>query len=167
MDRHLEQFLENFARLADAAAARPADHQGEQLWEALAEHLGQDAAGIPGVLEEFGAHRLADASILLAGVEGIRRIIGWGSEERHHLSLADLLQSRQYHRAPVAAPGYRTVAVGPAESRRIIDDGLFLVDGVFGRLAVWLRGANPQFGRVSAGLEILGGDPDRVDAFSA
>lgn len=167
MDPRLEQFLENFARLADAATTRLADHQGEQLWDVLADHLGRDADGIPAVLEEFGGHRLADASILLSGIEGISRIIGWGSEERHHLSLGDLLQNRQYHRAPVAAADYRTVAVGPDESRRIIDNGLFLLDGQFGRLAVLLRGPNPQYGRPSAGLEILGGNPDQVDAFSA
>lgn len=168
MDDELKRFLRNFNSLADTAASlQIGDHRGEQVWDAVEAHFECGSAGIPAVTEEFGGHRLADASILLSGMDGIERLVGVGSEERHHMSLGDLLQNRLHHRAPIAEPDYRTVDVGPDQNRRIVDYGLFLVDGSHGRLAVLLRGPNPQFGRAAANLEILGEHAEQVDAFTA
>ncbi|WP_417219210.1 AAA family ATPase [Arthrobacter sp.] len=168
MDDELKRFLADFSTLTDLAASMQlGEHHGEQVWDAVEAHFGSTTAGIPAVTEEFGGHRLADASILLSGMDGIKRLVGVGSEERHHLSLGDLLQNRRHHRAPIAEPDYRTVDVGPDQSRRIVDYGLFLVDGSHGRLAVLLRGPHPQFGRAAASLEILGGRAEHVDAFTS
>lgn len=169
MGDDLAKFLTDFAALAEAAqGAREARHEGEQLWDAVLSHVGVDGAALPVVNEEFGAHRLADASLLLERLasEAGGRVVGLGGEARHHMSLADMLRERRLHSFPVGEPDFASVAVGPDEQRRIVVCGLFLVHLQGRPMAALLRGASPQYGRPSGSLEIVGTEPDAVDAFT-
>lgn len=169
MGDDVEAFLRNFAAVAEAAQnAGVAQHHGEQLWDAVETHLGGEVSSLPVVTEEFGGHRLTDASILLEalGAEKGARVAGLAGEVRHHMSLTDMLQGRRFQSVPIVEADYVSVAVGPCEQRRVVVFGLFLVQWDESPLAVLLRGAAPQFGRPGGTLEIVGRDPRVVDSFT-
>ncbi|NKX55841.1 AAA family ATPase [Arthrobacter mobilis] len=175
MEGKLQAFIEDFAalvRLAERQHARAAG--GEQLLETLSGHLGIPADELPVVVEEVPGHRFADADILLAEAaeaDPEHRLVGiGGGDQRHHLSLSDMLQqSRHYPQFPLSQPDYANVAVGPARQRQAVSLGLRLFrHGPGGEpLAVLIRAANPRYGQNAALLEVLGRDPRHVAAFLA
>lgn len=61
-------------------------------------------------------------------------------------------------------PDYKTVSVGPDVQKRIVS-GLYLISRAGNPLVALLRQANPQYGRNSATLEVMGANPAAVDDF--
>jgi len=173
MEGKLGAFIEDFAalvRLAERAQPRVAG--GTQLFETLAGHLGVAPDELPVVVEEVPGHRFADADILLAEAAGAdpgHRLVGiGGGDQRHHLSLSDMLQqSRHFPQFPLAQPDYANVAVGPALQRQAVSLGLWLFSRRGTPLAVLIRAANPRYGQNTAALEVLGPDPRLVARFLA
>jgi hypothetical protein len=173
MDGKLGAFIEDFAalvRLAERAQPRVAG--GTQLFEALTTHLGVSPDELPVVVEEVPGHRFADADILLAEAaeaDPEHRLVGiGGGDQRHHLSLSDMLQqSRHFPQFPLSQPDYANVAVGPALQRQAVSLGLRLFSRHGEPLAVLIRAANPRYGQNAAALEVLGRDPQLVSAFLA
>ncbi|MFD1211486.1 AAA family ATPase [Arthrobacter sp. GCM10027362] len=172
MERELGAFIEDFAalvRLAERAQPRLAG--GTQLLAALTDHLGRPADELPVVVEEIPGHRFVDADIQLAETaeaDAQHRLVGiGGGDQRHHLSLSDMLQqSRHFPQFPLSQPDYANVAVGPAEQRQAVALGLRLFHSGAGEpLAVLIRAANPRYGQNTAALEVLGSSPQQVADF--
>lgn len=173
MDGNLGAFIEDFAALVRLAEqVQPRMVGSEQLIETLNWHLETSAVELPVVVEQVPGHRFADADILLAEAaeaDPEHRLVGiGGGDQRHHLSLSDVLQqSRHYPQFPLAQPDYTNVAVGPAQQRQAVSLGLRLFRYGGQPLAVLIRAANPRYGQNTALLEVLGRDPQQVAAFLA
>ncbi|MHA7261828.1 AAA family ATPase [Arthrobacter sp. TMN-37] len=167
------KFLSDFAALVELAQAQgPRAPQGEQIVPVLTAHLGRPAHELPVVLEQVPSHRFVDLDIVLAaeaGKDPAARLIGiGGGDQRHHLSLSDMLQQQQFFpRLPLSQPDYMNVAVGPDAQRQAVALGVRLFTRAGVPLAVLQRSANPQYGRVAASLEVLCPDPEATDGFLA
>lgn len=170
---HLGTFIDKFGALAELALeSRQRSHGGEQLLDTLSGHLSMPADQLPVVVEQIPAHRFVDADILLAGIAGRdpdRRLIGvGGGDQRHHLSLSDMLQhSQMYSQFPLSQPDYTNLAVGPDRQRQAIALGMWLFTRDGTPLAVLQREANNRYGRQSASLEVLAPDAQAASALLA
>ncbi|MGM0930925.1 MAG: AAA family ATPase [Actinomycetota bacterium] len=171
MDGTLGKFIDDFAALAALAQqAQQSTVRGDKLLDRLGAYLETDVRDLPTVVEEIPAHRLADADILLeefAGDDPESGLIGiGGGDQRHHMSLSDILQhASQYGGFPVGQPDYTNLAVGPAEQRQALALGMRLFRRKGHPLAVLIRAANPRFGQTAAMLEVLSPEPDAVAEF--
>ena len=136
------------------------------LGDLLSEHLGTDATQVPVVQEAIADHRLVDADIaldVLAGTEG--RLLGiTGGDQRHHHGLAEFVNNGHL-RYSVGPVDYAERATGPDTSRRVVTLGIRLLHFEGAPLALTQRAAARQFGRETAGLEVMGADPDVVTRF--
>lgn len=168
MDAQLVSFLKNFAQLSQLANEALDGSGGTALLPMLAEHLGLEPGHLPVVVESFPGHRLADANTVMdkfVAADPAARILGLSGQQRHHFELADLINTPGIHGGSIGEPDYETVAVGPDEEKRIIAFGLYLFTHQATPLAILLRQANPQYGRNSSTLEVMGSSPDAVDGF--
>ncbi len=171
MDGSLGKFVDDFAALvALAQQAQQSTVRGENLLDRLGAYLDTDVRDLPTVVEEIAAHRLADADIILAAFAGEdpeSGLIGiGGGDQRHHMSLSDILQhAAQYGGFPVGQPDYTNLAVGPAQQRQALALGMRLFRCNGQPLAVLIRAANPRFGQNAALLEVLSPEPDAVAGF--
>ena len=171
MDGTLGKFVDNFAALvALAQQAQQATVRGDNLLDRLGSYLETDVRDLPTVVEEIPGHRLADADIILAAFAGEdpeSGLIGiGGGDQRHHMSLSDILQhASQYGGFPVGQPDYTNLAIGPAQQRQALALGMRLFRRNGHPLAVLIRAANPRFGQTMAMLEVLSPEPDAVAGF--
>ena len=168
MDEQLASFLQNFSHLTRMAAQASDVLGGTPLLPVLAAHLGTAPGALPVVLESFAAHRLVDAagimdSLLAAGPAS--RVHGLAGQQRHHLELSDLVANHEMQSGWLGEPDYETVSVGPDVQKRIVSFGLYFFSRAGNPLVALLRQANPQYGRNSATLEVMGASPAAVDDF--
>jgi hypothetical protein len=133
---------------------------GEALEPILSAHLGVAAVGLAVVSEQAPQHRVVDADIaldLLAAADPDARLIGLAGDLRHHVTLGDLLQFGRRGPVRVGQVDYVQLDTGPApdDRRQVVTSGvrLFRFDGQ--PVAVRVLGANPQFGREEATLEVI------------
>ncbi|TJY70870.1 26S protease regulatory subunit [Arthrobacter sp. CAU 1506] len=171
MDATLGKFVDDFAALvALAQQAQQPTFRGENLLDRLDAHLKTDVRDLPTVMEEISAHRLADADIALAAFaaedpESVLLGIG-GGDQRHHMSLSDILQHASHVGGfPVGQPDYTNLAVGPAQQRQALALGMRLFRRHGHPLAVLMRAANPRFGQAAARLEVLCAEPAALSEF--
>ncbi|MET3141045.1 UNVERIFIED_ORG: hypothetical protein ABIB19_001492 [Arthrobacter sp. UYEF10] len=98
MDEKLGKFIDDFSALVQLAQAGSHRRQaGNQLLEALTEHLAEPAEGLSVVVENIPPHRFVDADILMAefaNQDPDSRLVGIGGAQRHHQTLSDMLQQR-------------------------------------------------------------------------
>lgn len=168
MNDNMASFLQHFATLARLAQEDSEAGSGELLLPVLTEHLGAAPATLPLVTEAFPGHRLADTCLVLEELmarDPASRILGLTGQQRHHMELSDMVAGHGMGAGYIGEPSYETVAVGPDEERRFVSSGLFLFVHDGAPLAALLRQANPQYGRNTATLEVLGGNPESVDGF--
>ena len=168
MDDNLVSFLQNFATVSRLAYESADAGSGEQLLPILTEHLGAEPESLPVVTEAFPGHRLADTCLILdefMSADPGSRIVGISGQQRHHLDFSDLVAGHGMNAGRVGEPNYETVATGPDVERRFVSSGVYLFRHAGSPLALLLRQANPQYGRNSATLEVLGGNADSVDGF--
>ncbi|MCU1517381.1 MAG: family ATPase [Pseudarthrobacter sp.] len=173
MDEKLGKFIDDFAALVQLAQSgnhRP--QPGEQLLQALTDHLGVPAAELSVVVEEVPPHRFVDADIAMADIaaqDPASRLVGiGGGGQRHHQSLSDMVQqSPLFPQFPLAQPDYANLAVGPDTHRQAVAMGLWLFSFAGRPLAVLQRDADPRSGRQSASLEVLAAGKDAATAFLA
>ncbi|WP_394250459.1 AAA family ATPase [Arthrobacter pityocampae] len=168
MGDDLPAFIRDFGAMVRLAQeAQPHHARGRELVETLAAHLGAAPSDLPVVVEEVPAHRFVDADIILAALTPEVRAVGvGGGDQRHHLSLGDMIQqSELYPNFPLSQPDYANLPVGPDEQRQAIAFGLRLFhrDGV--PVALLQRRAEPRYGRQVASLEVLCADADVVAGF--
>jgi DNA polymerase III delta prime subunit len=173
MDENLGKFIKDFGALVRLAQSGTEElPNGNQLLQALTDHLQMPAAELSVVVEEIPPHRLVDVDILmesLAGKDPEHRLLGiGGGNQRNHMSLSDILQhSQMYPSFPLARPDYTNLATGPEEQRQVVAMGLWLFRHGGVPLAVLQREANPQYGRHMASLEVLTADPATAAGFLA
>ncbi|WP_104056182.1 MULTISPECIES: ATP-binding protein [unclassified Arthrobacter] len=166
MDEKLGEFLRNFTRAVDLAQAHRDETPGRvRLLDVLTSHLGMSASDLPILAQDFPVHRFADLDIAVEKISGqdpMARLIGvGGGQQRHHLSLSDLVQ-QEYGPVTVGQPDFVNLAVGPDSTREVLALGLrlFVYEGV--PLAVLQRAANPQYGRNGTDIAVLA--PEREAA---
>ncbi|MGP9782984.1 AAA family ATPase [Arthrobacter sp. MYb224] len=167
MDPDLSSFITSFARIAQLAEQNRPDRVGRLLTAALEAHLGVAPASLPLIVEAFGAHRLADANIVLdelVAADENSSLIGVSGQQRHHADFSDLLDPNG-ERGIIGEPDYTSLPVGPGEQQRFLGSGIHLFKIHGSALAVYLRQANPEYGRLQARLEILSADPRAGDLF--
>lgn len=164
MNENLGTFIKDFGELARLALAEIDQlPDGKQLQQVLTEHLGMPATELSTVIEEIPGHRLVDLNNVmetLAEADPQSSLIGIGGDQRHHMSLSDmLLQSNVFARFPLAKPNFTNLAVSPDEQRQVVALGLWLFRFQDAPVAVLQRDANPSFGRQSASVEVLATHP--------
>ncbi len=161
----LENFLDAFQRLAEAAAEQAQARRSAgaaPLLPVLEAHLGTDPRGIAVLTEMLSPLRVVDADVALERVvaaHGGGELIGiGGGDQRWHNSLSEILQLTTHGMFPLGPVDYHTAPVGPAEERATVAFGLHLFrvirDGARHPVAVLERAGNPQFGQAPK-LEVL------------
>ncbi|WP_104116049.1 ATP-binding protein [Arthrobacter sp. B1805] len=171
MGEELAEFVSNFGTMVRLAQeAQQGSAAGRELADTLSAHLGAAAGTVPIVVEEVPAHRFIDADIVLEGITGQdARLVGiGGGDQRHHMSLSDMLQHSQvYPSFPLSQPDYANLPIGPDEQRQTVALGLrlFRRDGV--PVALLQRSAEPRYGRLTASVEVLCTEAEVTSAFLA
>jgi hypothetical protein len=161
------EFLERIVHTAPAAS-----RSGEPLVDRIESFLGSDPLGLPVVSERFRSFEHATVQLgidrLLAEPNTRHELIGVaGGGGREHHSLTELLETARWHRAFwVGAVDYAAVQVSVDEERTCVRFGLYLIDDGRRRLAVLLRGGNPEQG-MAASLEVLAQSADDARAWLA
>ncbi len=169
MEPELNSFIDAFTRLIQLAEQNRPAPVGRLLRTALEEHLGTAPGALPLIVENFGPHRLADANIALdamVAADSNSALIGVSGQQRHHMDISDLLD-RNGELGIIGEPEYTSLAVGPYEQKRFLGSGIHLFKFRGTPLAVYLRQANPEYGRAEARLEILSPDAQTSDDFLA
>ncbi len=155
-------FLKDFHDLVRLALEQqPRSARGSELLDTINGHLGSDANTVAVVVEEVPAHRFVDADIILADLAGEdSRLVGvGGGDQRHHVSLSDMVQQSAYHpNFPLAQPDFVNLPIGPQTQRQAVAFGLRLLHRGGVPLAVMQRKAEPRYGRQTASLEVLCAD---------
>ncbi|MCC3267716.1 AAA family ATPase [Arthrobacter gengyunqii] len=171
MDEKLGEFLRNFNRAIDLAQAHRDETPGRvRLLDVLTVHLGMSAPDLPILAQDFPVHRFADLDIAVEKISGQdpqARLIGvGGGQQRHHLSLSDLVQ-QEYGPVSVGQPDFVNLAVGPDSTREVVALGLRLFVYEGSPLAVLQRAANPQYGRNGTDIAVLAPEREAAARFLA
>ncbi|GAB3437000.1 AAA family ATPase [Phycicoccus ginsengisoli] len=163
----VRQFMETFTglvrRMLDELGDGP---PGETLTEVLSGHLGAPADELSVVTETVPVHRVVDADLALAelaGEDADAQVVGiGGGDARHHMTLTDLLHTGwgRHRGMPVGQVDYVRLDTGPApeDTRDVVASGVWLFRYDDRPVAVRVWGANRQFGREDAALELLSAD---------
>jgi len=139
---------------------RPQAAERTPLGQLVQDFLQRDVSTLPMVTEDVATHRLVDADIALDELSAgsVAPVFGvTGGQQREHSSFQELMSSPFVRFAP-GPVDYVSAPTGPDSERQVVSFGvrLLTVDGH--RVAVLQRGARPEFGRISARLEILAED---------
>ncbi|QTX04230.1 AAA family ATPase [Agromyces archimandritae] len=165
MDAEQQRFIETFRLFLDEVARSARPSRRTPLGELVAEHLGADPEQLPVVAEAVASHRYADVDVALEELAEGGRVVGvTGGQMRQHEPFPALL--RHEHVAFGVGPvDYTELTVGPGQRRQAIGMGvrLFAHDGA--PIAVLQREAAPQYGRESAAVEVVAGDPGIAASF--
>jgi len=169
LDELDREMMRSVAAYLDRVTALSAEGASERtpLGDAISAHLGEDATGLPIVIEQVPAHRLVDADIALdeLAASGSGSLIGsTGGEQRFHSSMSELIANPHVRYAP-GPVSYADRATGSDTRRRVVQFGVRLLRHAGVPVVVVQRGAAPQFGREEAQLEVMGADADAVTAF--
>jgi hypothetical protein len=168
-DADVRRFMETFTglvrRMLEELGEGP---RGETLTDVLSRHLGTPAEELSVVTETVPAHRVVDADLALAelaGEDADSRVVGiGGGDARHHMTLTDLLNTGwgPRHGMPVGQVDYVRLDTGPdtEDSREVVASGVWLLRWRERPVAVRVWGANRQFGRDDASLELLAAEPE-------
>lgn len=166
------QVVQSAQRFMDeaVAAVRERERPVEPgLFEILQEHLGVVPASLPLVTEQIDAQRVVDADIALEIVaerDPAGRLVGiGGGNARQHHDLSEMVGNGPHvMHFGVGAPDYVSMPTGPDSDRRVLVMGLRLFHFRGEAVAVLQRGANPQFGRPLANLDILTAASETAEA---
>ncbi|MCH1866961.1 ATP-binding protein [Nocardioides sp. CFH 31398] len=140
--------------------------QGGELAALLDEHLGRPAAECTIVTDGVAPWRLVDADTALRTLDPHARLVGVTVPRGFDGDLRGLLLSRRPG-ITVGPVDHTTVPVGPGLERRVMSSGVRLMTYEGRPVAVLQRAADPDWGRRATTLEVVGTDPDLVDAFRA
>ncbi|PJJ73455.1 ATPase family protein associated with various cellular activities (AAA) [Diaminobutyricimonas aerilata] len=160
MDPRQEEFLDTFQTFINDVVQQHRRRRGldelTPFGQLVERHLGVDVRALPVVEEPIARHRLVDVDIALEHLagEGSQLLGLTGGQSRHHSQLAELLSNPHMPYAPgpvdfIAAP------TGPHSHRQVVAFGVRLFTFEGEPVAVLQRGAQPQFGRDAAALELL------------
>jgi cell division protease FtsH len=151
--------------------ARSAPGGAEPLVDRIESFLGSDPLGLPVVSEKFRSFEHATVQLavdhLLAEAGTRHVLIGIAGGGREHHSLTELLETGRRHGAFwIGAVDYAAVPVSVDEERTCVRFGLYLIDDGRRRLAVLVRGGNPEQGLAPI-LEVLAATADDARAWLA
>jgi cell division protease FtsH len=151
--------------------ARSAPGGAEPLVDRIESFLGSDPLGLPVVSEKFRSFEHATVQLavdhLLAEAGTRHVLIGIAGGGREHHSLTELLETGRRHGAFwIGAVDYAAVPVSVDEEQTCVRFGLYLIDDGRRRLAVLLRGGNPEQGLAPI-LEVLAATADDARAWLA
>jgi cell division protease FtsH len=152
-------------QLGELAGADGKDH----LVEALQGHLGVDPRGLPVVTHEIPGFQLVDVQIAIEKWATNRPgrdldLIGVSGQQRRFNPLSELISQGRHSGVGVGAVDYANVADSPNTTRSCVRFGIFLLSDNGQKLAVLQRGEDPHGPMNSAMLELLGSDPEHVEA---
>ena len=150
-------FSEFLTRVVEPARAGGSGR--ESITDRLESFLGADPATLPVVTEEFRPFEQATVQIaidrLLEAPNVHHELLGIAGGGRAHHSLTEILEVGRHGAFWLGAVDYAAVPVSPDEELTCVRFGFYLIeDGELGRLAVLLRGHNPQYGQ-AAMLEVI------------
>jgi hypothetical protein len=137
----------------------------ESLRERLRDHLGVEPEQVPVVASSFPSYDLPNVQLAVEAWFDEYDVIGLVGSNRGHHSLGELLELAQYDRFGVGAVDYQRLQIDVDEEMDCVAFGIYL--GVRGddRYVALLRGANPQYGRMSVDLEVLATEKAAGDRF--
>ena len=159
VDDQQAAFVETFRRFMDELilVPRPQAEERTPLGELVQDFLQRDVSTLPMVTEDVATHRLIDADIALDELStgSASPLFGvTGGQQREHSSFQELMSSPCGRFAP-GPVDYVSAPTGPDSERQVVSFGVRLLSVDGHRVAVLQRGARPEFGRISARLEIL------------
>lgn len=145
----------------------PAEPEMSPLGRRVRSHLGVPIEELPLVTESVPSHRLVDADLALDALAEGGSVFGIAANGmREHETFTSMLSSGSGRFRPGAAD-YALVGAGPDRKRRVIAFGVRLFSFEGSPVAVLQRAANPQYGRASATLEIIGTDEGSAEGLVA
>jgi len=163
------EFVETFQRFLTEVISTSVSTPGgpTPLGEITDDFLGASSAQLPIVRHELAPHRLVDADLALDELRarGGEPALGVsGGQQREHMSFSELLNNTHSRFGP-GPIDYVSMADGPDSTRRVIMFGVHRIvfDGT--PVVVLQRGAQPQFGRNQALIEVLAVDPATSSRF--
>ncbi len=164
MDDAQQQFVDTFQRFMEEVIQQQRMRPAEltPLGTTIESYLNAPVSGLPLVTEPIASHRLVDADIALENLADSphSELIGCsGGQMRYHEDFPQLLQHPHMPFAP-APVDYIAVDTGPESQRRVVAFGIRLLQFEGQPVAVLQRSAAPQFGRVTASLDVLSADAD-------
>ena len=164
LDVELRTFLQQFHKVAEAASQLNNSGEGPYLVDALTDHLGIVPAQVAAVSKEVVPYRFADYDVALEKLAGPdAELLGIGGDQRHHMSLADMVSSN-WARLSTGQVDWTNVAVGPTETRRVLSLGIRLFTFEGQPVAVLQRRASQMHGNGTGVIEVLCPDPDVANA---
>ncbi len=170
LDRDIMLTVAAYLEQATALASVNKPSELTPLGKIVGAHLGQSPAGVPLAVAQFGDHRLVDLDRALnrLGEEAGGRLIGVsGGEQRQHQSFTDLLTSGAWSTFDEGPVDYAFRATGPDTTEQVVAFGVWLTSFEGAPIAALVRGANPQYGRPQAQVEILCADTAAASAFQS
>ena len=137
----------------------------ENLRDRLRAHLGVDPEQVPVVATSFPSYDLPNVQRAVEAWFDTFELLGLAGSNRGHHSLGELLELAEYDRFGIGAVDYQRLQIDVDEEMDCVAFGFYL--GVRGedRYVALLRGANPQYGRMSVDLEVLAVGKDAGDRF--
>lgn len=164
MDDRQQDFIDTFRLFLEEVIQQQRMRPAEltPIGAAVEAHLGAPVRDLPLVSEAIASHRLVDADIALdrlADSPGSELFGCSGGQQRYHEDFPQLLQHPHVAFAP-APVDYVAVDTGPDSQRRVVAFGIRLLQFEGSPVAVLQRAAAPQFGRISASLDVLSGDAE-------
>lgn len=151
--------------------ARESDEGVEPITGLLREHLGEGSAELPVLIEELHAWDLPNLQLALdeifarPGWES--RVVGLAGQAMHYhgLGLGDLLSGAGWVPG-IGAAQYVNAPVGPGTSMPCLAFAVVLVTSPEGRLALFVRRADPHgFGRPSLSIDAATPDEGVAETF--
>lgn len=137
--------------------------------ETLRRHLGVDPRGLPVVTHEIPGFQLVDVQVAIEKWATSRPgrdldLIGVSGQQRRFNPLSELISQGRHSGVGVGPVDYANFADSPNTTRSCVRFGIFLLSDNGHKLAVLQRGEDPHGPMNSAMLELLGSDPQHVEA---
>ncbi|WP_299055707.1 ATP-binding protein [uncultured Nocardioides sp.] len=160
-----DDLARELVRLLRHVAERKQESGGE-LVALLDEHLGRTAADCTIVTDRIQPWRLVDADVALGALDEEAGLVGVTVPRGYDGDLRGLLRGRGSG-VGLGPVDYSSVPVGPGRERRVMSSGVRLMTYDRSPVVVLQRAADPDWGRRTATMEIIGADAAVVDAFRA
>ncbi len=161
----IAEFARLFTGFLERMQQTPTGIARENLRDRLLEFLEVEPEGLPVVAADFPSFDLPNVQLAIESWFDSFELIGLIGMDRGHLSLAELLDHAARMQLGIGAVDYQRLSIDVDEEMDCVSFGVYLGHQGDDRYVALLRGANPQYGRMSVMLEILASTREAGERF--